>query len=81
MVNLNKKAIFCLILIIILLVYFWFITGNLRQPKYGHLKELHSVLKSMEKTLVHGEYFDTNYGDNITVIFRSRPSFNQNYHV
>uniref|UniRef100_A0A0E0C368 Beta-galactosidase n=1 Tax=Oryza meridionalis TaxID=40149 RepID=A0A0E0C368_9ORYZ len=41
--------------------------GNLRQPKYGHLKELHSVLKSMEKTLVHGEYFDTNYGDNITV--------------
>ncbi|KAF0930361.1 hypothetical protein E2562_032199 [Oryza meyeriana var. granulata] len=41
--------------------------GNLRQPKYGHLKELHSVLMSMEKILLHGEYTDTNYGDNVTV--------------
>uniref|UniRef100_A0A0E0EWS2 beta-galactosidase n=1 Tax=Oryza meridionalis TaxID=40149 RepID=A0A0E0EWS2_9ORYZ len=41
--------------------------GNLRQPKYGHLKELHSVLKSMEKILLHGDYIDTNYGDNVKV--------------
>ncbi|CAL4963327.1 unnamed protein product [Urochloa decumbens] len=41
--------------------------GNIRQPKYGHLKELHSLLKSMEKVLVHGEYNDTSYGKNVTV--------------
>uniref|UniRef100_A0A0E0EWP5 beta-galactosidase n=1 Tax=Oryza meridionalis TaxID=40149 RepID=A0A0E0EWP5_9ORYZ len=41
--------------------------GNLRQPKYGHLKDLHSVIKSIEKILVHGEYVDTNYSDNVTV--------------
>ncbi|KAL5227278.1 hypothetical protein ABZP36_015543 [Zizania latifolia] len=41
--------------------------GNLRQPKYGHLKELHSVLKSMEKILVHGAYVDKNHGVNVTV--------------
>uniref|UniRef100_A0A0D9VHI0 Beta-galactosidase n=1 Tax=Leersia perrieri TaxID=77586 RepID=A0A0D9VHI0_9ORYZ len=41
--------------------------GNLRQPKYGHLKELHSVLMSMEKILVYGNYTDTNCGDNVTI--------------
>uniref|UniRef100_A0A0E0ACF9 Beta-galactosidase n=1 Tax=Oryza glumipatula TaxID=40148 RepID=A0A0E0ACF9_9ORYZ len=41
--------------------------GNLRQPKYGHLKDLHSVIKSIEKILVHGEYVDTNYSDKVTV--------------
>ncbi|XP_062184650.1 beta-galactosidase 1 [Phragmites australis] len=41
--------------------------GNIRQPKYGHLKDLHNVLKSMEKILVYGEYNDTSYGKNITV--------------
>ncbi|CAO2190555.1 unnamed protein product [Urochloa humidicola] len=42
--------------------------GNIRQPKYGHLKELHNLLKSMEKVLVHGEYNDdTSYGKNVTV--------------
>ncbi|KAH7664349.1 Beta-galactosidase protein [Dioscorea alata] len=30
--------------------------GNIRQPKWGHLKELHAVLKSMEKALVYGNY-------------------------
>ncbi|XP_068660486.1 beta-galactosidase 7-like [Aristolochia californica] len=29
--------------------------GNLRQPKWGHLKQLHSALKSMEKLLTQGE--------------------------
>ncbi|KAL6607971.1 hypothetical protein ACP70R_041034 [Stipagrostis hirtigluma subsp. patula] len=40
--------------------------GNIRQPKYGHLKDLHDLLKSMEKTLVHGHYNDTSYGPNVT---------------
>nr|CAB3477286.1 unnamed protein product [Digitaria exilis] len=41
--------------------------GNIRQPKYGHLKNLHNVLLSMETTLVHGEYNESSYGENITV--------------
>lgn len=47
-------------------------SGNIRQPKYGHLKDLHKVIKSIEKILVHGEYNDTSYGQNITVPFTSR---------
>lgn len=43
-------------------------SGNIRQPKYGHLKDLHNVIKSIEKILVHGQYNDdTSYGKNITV--------------
>ncbi|XP_037432803.1 beta-galactosidase 1-like [Triticum dicoccoides] len=42
--------------------------GNIRQPKYGHLKDLHNVLKSMEKILLHGDYKDTNISSsNVTV--------------
>lgn len=29
--------------------------GNLRQPKWGHLKKLHEILYSMEKVLTSGE--------------------------
>nr|CAD1843636.1 unnamed protein product [Ananas comosus var. bracteatus] len=29
--------------------------GNIRQPKWGHLKELHAVLKSIEKQLTYGD--------------------------
>ncbi|KAG9443679.1 hypothetical protein H6P81_015019 [Aristolochia fimbriata] len=29
--------------------------GNLRQPKWGHLKQLHSAIKAMEKVLTYGE--------------------------
>ncbi|RWR75735.1 beta-galactosidase 15-like protein [Cinnamomum micranthum f. kanehirae] len=29
--------------------------GNLRQPKWGHLKKLHEILHSMEKVLTSGE--------------------------
>lgn len=42
-------------------------SGNIREPKYGHLKDLHAVLKSMEKILVHGDFSDINYGRNVTV--------------
>ncbi|XP_039847812.1 beta-galactosidase 1-like [Panicum virgatum] len=41
--------------------------GNIRQPKYGHLKDLHNLLRSMEKILVHGEHNDTAYAKNVTV--------------
>ncbi|XP_044963205.1 beta-galactosidase 1-like [Hordeum vulgare subsp. vulgare] len=37
--------------------------GKIRQPKYGHLKDLHNVLKSMEKILLHGDYKDTTMGN------------------
>jgi hypothetical protein len=53
----------------------YILSGNIRQPKYGHLKELHNVLKSIEKILVHGEYNDTSYGKNITVSFTSYANY------
>ncbi|ONM38564.1 RAN GTPase-activating protein 2 [Zea mays] len=41
--------------------------GNIRQPKYGHLKDLHDLIRSMEKILVHGKYNDTSYGKNAII--------------
>ncbi|KAJ4842437.1 hypothetical protein Tsubulata_027304 [Turnera subulata] len=35
--------------------------GNLNQPKWGHLKELHLVLRSMEKILLYGDRVDNNH--------------------
>ncbi|KAJ0089920.1 hypothetical protein Patl1_13631 [Pistacia atlantica] len=40
--------------------------GNLNQPKWGHLKELHNVLKAMEKTLTHGNVSTTDFGNSVT---------------
>ncbi|CAA7053682.1 unnamed protein product [Microthlaspi erraticum] len=37
--------------------------GNLNQPKYGHLKQLHDVLHSMEKTLTHGNISTIDFGN------------------
>ncbi|KAL3839735.1 hypothetical protein ACJIZ3_024326 [Penstemon smallii] len=36
--------------------------GNLNQPKWGHLKNLHSLIMSMEKVLTYGEANNTDYG-------------------
>ncbi|KAK4481133.1 hypothetical protein RD792_012010 [Penstemon davidsonii] len=36
--------------------------GNLNQPKWGHLKKLHSLIMSMEKVLTYGETNNTDYG-------------------
>ncbi|KAL5673894.1 hypothetical protein ACJX0J_018200, partial [Zea mays] len=44
--------------------------GNIRQPKYGHLKDLHDLIRSMEKILVHGKYNDTSYGKNAIFVDR-----------
>ncbi|KAJ0087884.1 hypothetical protein Patl1_32313 [Pistacia atlantica] len=37
--------------------------GNLNQPKWGHLKELHEVLISVQKALLNGERRDIDYGN------------------
>nr|XP_009616320.1 beta-galactosidase 15-like [Nicotiana tomentosiformis] len=41
--------------------------GNLNQPKYGHLKELHDVLHSMEKTLTSGNISNNDLGNSVSV--------------
>ncbi|KAJ7979214.1 Beta-galactosidase [Quillaja saponaria] len=40
--------------------------GNLAQPKWGHLKQLHEVLKSMETTLTHGNISNIDLGNSVT---------------
>jgi hypothetical protein len=42
-------------------------TGNIRQRKYGHLKQLHSVLTSMEKHLLYGQQNETSFDDKVKV--------------
>jgi hypothetical protein len=42
-------------------------TGNIRQPKYGHLKQLHSALTSMEKHLLYGQQNETSFDDKVKV--------------
>ncbi|KAF8403186.1 hypothetical protein HHK36_011283 [Tetracentron sinense] len=37
--------------------------GNLNQPKWGHLKQLHLTLKSMEKVLTNGDVNTTDFGN------------------
>ncbi|XVE53944.1 hypothetical protein DITRI_Ditri03aG0042900 [Diplodiscus trichospermus] len=39
--------------------------GNLRQPKWGHLKQLHDALHKMEFALTHGDVNHTDYGDGV----------------
>ncbi|KAL1359541.1 hypothetical protein AAHE18_04G115000 [Arachis hypogaea] len=40
--------------------------GNKAQPKWGHLKELHRVLKSMEESLTNGNVFQIDFGNSVT---------------
>ncbi|KAK1309283.1 Beta-galactosidase 15 [Acorus calamus] len=39
--------------------------GNLRQPKWGHLKELHEALQSMDQALLYGDVQHTNHGNGV----------------
>ncbi|XVE70737.1 hypothetical protein DITRI_Ditri10aG0095000 [Diplodiscus trichospermus] len=39
--------------------------GNLNQPKYGHLKQLHDVLHSIEYTLTHGTFKTADLGNSV----------------
>ncbi|XP_042386802.1 beta-galactosidase-like [Zingiber officinale] len=41
--------------------------GNIRQPKWGHLEQLHNAIKVMEKVLVYGVANTTNLGAGLTV--------------
>ncbi|XP_068664869.1 beta-galactosidase 15-like [Aristolochia californica] len=39
--------------------------GHLNQPKWGHLKQLHAVIKSMERVLTHGDNVTTDMGNGV----------------
>ncbi|KAM7468316.1 hypothetical protein LguiB_015878 [Lonicera macranthoides] len=41
--------------------------GNLNQPKWGHLKQLHGLIKSFEKILTHGNVTSKDYGRMMSV--------------
>ncbi|KAM5586287.1 hypothetical protein ABKV19_005276, partial [Rosa sericea] len=41
--------------------------GNLNQPKWGHLKELHKHIRSMEKVLTCGDVRQVDYGNSSSV--------------
>ncbi|KAL0317452.1 UNVERIFIED_CONTAM: Beta-galactosidase 15 [Sesamum angustifolium] len=45
--------------------------GSLNQPKYGHLKQLHDVLHSIEKTLTYGNISSTDYGNSVSATIYS----------
>ncbi|RRT48638.1 hypothetical protein B296_00052956 [Ensete ventricosum] len=40
--------------------------GNIRQPKWGHLKELHASVKQMEEALTYGKVFEDHLGNGLT---------------
>ncbi|RYQ97087.1 hypothetical protein Ahy_B08g093077 [Arachis hypogaea] len=40
--------------------------SNKAQPKWGHLKELHRILKSMEESLTNGNVFQIDFGNSVT---------------
>ncbi|PKA53215.1 Beta-galactosidase 7 [Apostasia shenzhenica] len=41
--------------------------GNLRQPKWGHLKDLHTAIKTMEKALTYGDRQYTGLSNGLSV--------------
>ena len=41
------------------------VIGNIRQPKWGHLKELRKYLKLCEPTLIHGDMNVTSLGKHL----------------
>ncbi|XP_074580440.1 beta-galactosidase 15-like [Curcuma longa] len=42
--------------------------GNIKQPKWGHLKKLHSAIRLMEKALTYGDLNTTNIGNGVAVM-------------
>ncbi|CAB4318482.1 unnamed protein product [Prunus armeniaca] len=40
--------------------------GNLNQPKWGHLKQLHEILKSLEYILTHGNITTIDFGNSVS---------------
>ncbi|GAB4833510.1 Beta-galactosidase 7 [Ancistrocladus abbreviatus] len=41
--------------------------GNLNQPKWGHLKELHEIIYRLERILTHGDIQNIDYGQMMSV--------------
>ncbi|XP_058106772.1 beta-galactosidase 15-like [Magnolia sinica] len=39
--------------------------GNINQPKWGHLKRLHSIIKSMETVLTYGDVTPIDFGNGV----------------
>jgi hypothetical protein len=50
-----------------MIIYYMILIGNLNQPKWGHLKELHDVLHSMEDTLTRGNISSVDFGNSVSV--------------
>ncbi|KAL5975826.1 Beta-galactosidase 7 [Asimina triloba] len=48
--------------------------GNINQPKWGHLKELHLILKSLEKAFLYGDRTITDYRNGVTMDTYSIPN-------
>lgn len=44
------------------------VVGNLNQPKWGHLKQLHAALKLGEKIITNGVQTTKNLGNGVDVI-------------
>ncbi|KAK4779938.1 hypothetical protein SAY87_016044 [Trapa incisa] len=47
--------------------------GNLKQPKWGHLKELHAVLHSIEKPLTEGNITNIDLGNSLAATIFATP--------
>ncbi|KAI6682076.1 hypothetical protein NL676_035957 [Syzygium grande] len=47
--------------------------GNLNQPKWGHLKELHDMLHSVEYTLTNGNITDVDLGNSVYATVYATP--------
>lgn len=43
------------------------ISGNLNQPKWGHLKQLHEAIKLGEKILTSGNVTTKQFGNGVNV--------------
>lgn len=41
--------------------------GNLNQPKWGHLRDLHFILRSLEKPITYGFRRTTDFGNSVQV--------------
>lgn len=54
-------------IVLMIINYLCISLGNIRQPKWGHLKELHASVKLMEKALTYGEVVEDHLGNGLTV--------------
>ncbi|XP_050937705.1 beta-galactosidase-like [Cucumis melo] len=53
--------------------------GNLNQPKWGHLKQLHASIKLGEKILTNGTHSDKKFGSFVTLTKFSNPTTGERF--